>query len=210
MVKKEIYPKTQRIKENGEIFTITEKLDGSNCVFFKKDNTLYIALRKTIITLDELEEYKHILYKDMYNWLSDYGKILEELLNNNSAICGEWLGMGNINYEDTEIEDKYYMFAKANIDDDYHLYNISYDENLFIYPFINKEIPSFIKKVPIVVKTTDMPTKEYLDNLYDVYIMSVNRLVEGFVISYYDIVRKYIRMKKGKLVEYSENDRKKE
>ena len=118
--------------------------------------------------------------------------------------------MGNINYEDTEIEDKYYMFAKANIDDDYHLYNISYDENLFIYPFINKEIPSFIKKVPIVVKTTDMPTKEYLDNLYDVYIMSVNRLVEGFVISYYDIVRKYIRMKKGKLVEYSENDRKKE
>ena len=40
MIKKEIYPKTQRLKINGDKIYVTEKLDGSNLVFFKKNDIL--------------------------------------------------------------------------------------------------------------------------------------------------------------------------
>ena len=36
MIKKEIYPKTERVKETGGTIYITEKLDGSNMCIFKK------------------------------------------------------------------------------------------------------------------------------------------------------------------------------
>ena len=48
MIKKEIYPKTKRVSCKGNKVYITEKLDGSNLVFFKKNNELYIAQRKSI------------------------------------------------------------------------------------------------------------------------------------------------------------------
>lgn len=37
MIKKEIYPKTKRVSNLGDKIFITEKLDGSNLVFFKKE-----------------------------------------------------------------------------------------------------------------------------------------------------------------------------
>ena len=40
MIKKEIYTKTKRISCTGDKVYITEKLDGSNLVFFKKDDEL--------------------------------------------------------------------------------------------------------------------------------------------------------------------------
>ena len=43
MIKKEIYPKTKRIKVDGFKVQLTEKLDGSNLVLFKKDDKLHIA-----------------------------------------------------------------------------------------------------------------------------------------------------------------------
>ena len=46
MLKKEIYPKTARVKCNGETVCVTEKLDGSNLVIFKKNGMVYIAQRK--------------------------------------------------------------------------------------------------------------------------------------------------------------------
>ena len=58
MIKKEIYPKTIRLKNDSMVFHITEKLDGSNLCFFKKDNELHIALRKNIIKLSELVKSK--------------------------------------------------------------------------------------------------------------------------------------------------------
>lgn len=210
MIKNEIYPKTRRIPISGVKFLITEKLDGSNLVFFKKEDVLYIAQRKTIFTLSEAFENKDKLYKGLYQFLLDNGKELEDKLNNNSAICGEWLGMGAIKYQDQGVPIHiWYMFAKANITIDYKLINIKYDHELFIYSFVDQVIPDFIKFVPIVkVEDKIMPNKETLDTLYEKYVNEVNRPVEGFVISFDTFVEKYVRMKNNKVVEYSDSDHK--
>ena len=89
MIKKEIYPKTQRLKCSGEKIYITEKLDGSNLVFFKKNDIIHIAQRKNIYTINDIEntEIKGIMYKGLYQWLIDNKAILEEELLENSVIC---------------------------------------------------------------------------------------------------------------------------
>lgn len=199
---KEIYPKTKRVSCTGDKVYLTEKLDGSNLVFFKKDEELHIAQRKTIFKLSELEEVKDVLYKGLYQWLIENGQMLENELHNNSAICGEWLGMGCLKYSVDEFDKRWYMFAKANIDDDYNLYNLIYDHSLFIYPFISQEMPNFIGVVPEVVELNVLPTKEHLDSIYEKYCNKVNRNVEGFVINYKNMITKYVRMKNGKLQEH--------
>lgn len=199
---KEIYPKTKRVSCKGDKVYITEKLDGSNLVFFKKNNELYIAQRKSIFKISELEEVKDILYKGLYQWLSDNKEVLQNELHNDSAICGEWLGMGNLKYNVDEFDKRWYMFAKANIDDEFNLYNLIYDHELFKYPFISQEIPNFIGIVPEVAELNVLPTKEHLDNIYEKYCNKVNRNVEGFVVNYKNIITKYVRMKNGKLQEH--------
>lgn len=202
MIKKEIYPKTKRVSCSGDKVYITEKLDGSNLVFFKKNDELYIAQRKTIINISELEEAKDKLYKGLYQWLLDNKDYLHEQLINDSAICGEWLGMGKLKYDVGEFDKKWYMFAKANIDDEYNLYNLIYDHELFKYPFINQEIPKFIGVVPEITELIFLPTKENLDVIYETYTDGVKRDVEGFVVNYKNIIFKYVRMKNGKLEEH--------
>lgn len=208
MFKKEIYPKTPRVKELGDKIYLTEKLDGSNLVFFKKKSELYLAQRGNIISYSEIDEVKDKLYKGLYQWLKDNGQELKESINENSAVCGEWLGMGNIKYTIDIFDKRFYMFAKANIDDEYNLYNLKYDHELFIYPFVNQEIPKFLGIVPEVTELEVLPNKKYLDSIYEKYLAKVNRPVEGFVINYQNIICKYVRMKNGKIVEYSENDHK--
>lgn len=202
MIKKEIYPKTKRVSCSGDKVYITEKLDGSNLVFFKKNDELYIAQRKTIININELEEVKDKLYKGLYQWLLDNKDYLQEQLINDSAICGEWLGMGKLKYDVGEFDKKWYMFAKANIDDEYNLYNLIYKHELFKYPFLNQEIPKFIGIVPEVTVLNILPTKEHLDSVYEKYTSKVKRDVEGFVINYKNTISKYVRMKNGKLEEH--------
>lgn len=202
MIKKEIYPKTKRVSCKGDKVYITEKLDGSNLVIFKKNEELYIAQRKNIFKIDELEEVKGILYKGLYQWLTDNKEVLITELHDNSAICGEWLGMGCLKYTIDEFDKKWYMFAKANIDDEFNLYNLNYDHSLFIYPFISQEIPNFIGVVPEVAELNVLPTKEHLDSIYEKYCNKVNRNVEGFVVNYKNIITKYVRMKNGKLQEH--------
>lgn len=199
---KEIYPKTKRVSCTGDKVYLTEKLDGSNLVFFKKDDELHIAQRKTIFKLSELEDVKDVLYKGLHQWLIENGKPLENELHDNSAICGEWLGMGCLKYSVDEFDKRWYMFAKANIDDDYNLYNLIYDHNLFIYPFVSQEMPKFIGVVPEVAELNVLPTKEHLDSVYEKYCNKVNRNVEGFVINYKNMITKYVRMKNGKLQEH--------
>lgn len=202
MIKKEIYPKTKRVSCVGDKVYLTEKLDGSNLVFFKKNDILYFAQRNNIISIDEIEEQKGILYKGLYQWLLDNKEYLQEQLLNNSAICGEWLGMGCLKYNVDEFDKRWYMFAKANVDDDYNLYNLIYDHELFIYPFANQEFPKFLGIVPEVQELNVLPNKDYLDSIYEKYTNKVNRNVEGFVINYKNIVTKYVRMKNGKLTEH--------
>lgn len=208
MIKKGIYPKTKRVKCSGDKIYVTEKLDGSNLVFFKKNDIIHIAQRKNIYTINDIEntEIKGIMYKGLYQWLIDNKAILEEELLENSVICGEWLGMGCLKYSVDEFDKRWYMFAKANIDDEYNLYNIIYDHNLFKYPFKNQMIPKFIGVVPEVVELNVLPNKEYLDSIYEKYCKKVNRNVEGFVVNYNNIISKYVRMKNGKLKEHFDRE----
>lgn len=201
MIKKCIYPKTKRVKCSGDLVEITEKLDGSNLCIFKKDDCLFIAQRNTILSFDELEGKKQSLYKGLYQWLIDNFEMLNTI-RNDSVVCGEWIGMGKLKYSVDEFDKRFYMFAKANIDSEFNLYNIYYTHDLFIYPFENSEIPKCIGVVPIVRKLEFVPTKAQLDELYSRYCEKVGRDVEGFVVNYHDDIEKYVRMKNGMLQEH--------
>ena len=203
MIKKEIYPKTQRVICEGAKIQITEKLDGSNLVIFKtEDEILHIAQRNNIFDFNELKDNKDKLYKGLYQWLIDHKLELQQELYKGSALCGEWLGMGKLKYDVGEFDKRFYMFAKARITDEFDLTNIIYDHDLFIYPFNSQRIPSFIGVVPVVTEINNIPNKKQLDSLYEKYTEKVNRNVEGFVVNYDNRITKYVRMKNGKLQEH--------
>ena len=206
MIKKELYPKTKRISSIGTKIQLTEKLDGSNLIFFRK-TYLYVAQRNNIINFNELEQNKDILYKGLYQWIIDNRQQLEQI-HEGSAICGEWLGMGQIKYSIDCFDKRWYMFAKGNIDDDFNLYNLIYNHDLFKYSFDNQELPKCIGVVPVISDINFIPNKEALDSIYQKYCDKVKRVVEGIVINNNNHVEKYVRMKSGKLVEYSDNDHK--
>lgn len=203
---KEIYPKTKRISNAGNLFEVTEKLDGSNLVFYRQNEKLYIALRRNIFCLSELEDVKDILYKGLYEFLKEHGDFLEQSIHEGSAVCGEWLGMGAVKYDVKDFPLKYYMFAKARITEDLKLYNFDYYIEDFHWVFKEGEIPEFIGTVPHVCSLARVPNKEILDSIYEAY--EPDRKVEGFVINYNNMIKKYVRMSNGKLVDYNENDRK--
>ena len=204
-----LYPKTERVKvEEKYTCQLTEKLDGSNLCIFKKDDALYIAQRNNIIPVDELEENKNILYKGLYQWITDHKSYLLENLHDNAVLCGEWLGMGRLKYDVGEFDKRFYMFAKANITDDFNLKNIYYYHELFIYPFINQVIPNFIGVFPVVKELKVIPNKKDLDGIYESYCNKVNRNVEGIVVNYQNNVTKYVRMKNGKLQDHFDRERK--
>ena len=91
------------------------------------------------------------------------------------------------------------MFAKANVNEKFDLYKINYYQEMFIYPFINQEIPEFIGKVPVVAKMLRYPSISELDILYNDSCLTRARDVEGFIINSGNSITKYVRMKSGKL-----------
>lgn len=208
MKKIELYPKTQRISVDGEKIQITEKLDGSNLIIFKLNDEIYFAQRSTIFKFEELEENKQMLYKGLLGWANDHIEVLKEQLYEGTCLCGEWLGMGNIKYTIDEFDKRFYMFAKARIDEEYNLTNLNYNHELFIYPFNNQTIPEFIGIVPVVANIVYLPNKKDLDRMYKNYCEMEKRPVEGFVINCNNAITKYVRMKRNKLIEYSDNDHK--
>lgn len=203
MIKKTIYPKTPRIVIGKNPVTITEKLDGSNLVIFKKDSKLFFAQRNNILEAQELT--KQLAYKGLVGWVEKNGKLLEAELIEGAAVCGEWVGMGSIKYGEEALDKKFYMFAKANVNDDFQLYNIRYDHSLFVYPFEGQSIPECIGTVSIVEQTDCIPSIEHLDEIYADFCQKVGRSVEGFVIEHGNVISKYVRMKNGGLKKYEEN-----
>ena len=199
MIKKEIYPKTKRVSCDGFKVEITEKLDGSNLCIFKKDDVLYVAQRKTILSFDEIHEHQKSLYKGLYQWLLDNHESLNKI-RNNSVVCGEWIGMGKLKYQD--FDKRFFMFAKANIDDDFKLFNIIYYHDFFIYPFEDCIVPECIGVVPVVATLSTVPIKEELDEMYEIYTKEADRNVEGFVVNFNNSITKYVRMKNGKLTDH--------
>lgn len=198
MIKKQIYPKTKRVGYDSEI-AVTEKLDGSNLCLARLNDELLICQRKTILKLSEIDEHKDVLYKGLYQWLQEHGEELQEKLWEGAVICGEWLGMGRLKYD---FKNRFFMFAKANIDEDLSLYNILHDQELFIYPFVDQVIPDYISIVPEVA-ILGYADIDILNDLYANYTKDVERPVEGFVLNYGDgAVKKYVRMKSGKLEEH--------
>ena len=211
MIKKTIYPKTERVKISSEnVCEITEKLDGSNLCIFKLNEKLYIAQRNNIYGIDEIDtkEVKQVIYKGLYAWLLEHKAFLELELQDNSCLCGEWIGMGKLKYPVDEFEQRFYMFAKANVNPQMELYNFRYYHSLFIYPFKTQIIPNFIGVVPTAYKLGIVPDKNKLDELYTAYCKKTNRNVEGFVVNYNDRISKYVRMKNGKLTEHFDRESK--
>lgn len=206
MIKKEIYPKTKRMAIDGIKIQVTEKLDGSNLVIFKKNEKLYFAQRNTIFGFDEIEENKNSLYKGLYQWLIDNEPTLEIELYEGSALCGEWLGMGKIKYDVGEFDKRFYMFAKARVTDNFTLENIMYNHDLFIYPFASQTIPKFIGIVPVVADINYLPNKQNMDKMYSTYTLDRGRAVEGFVINNNDSIIKYVRYKNGQLTDHFDRE----
>lgn len=196
MLKKTMYPKTSRIGNKMGDILITEKLDGSNLSIFKLNGELYIGQRNYIFRLDEIDEQKEMLYQGLHDWLKENGEFLEKELHEKAVIIGEWIGMGRIAYT---WENKFFMFAKANVNEDFTLHKINYIHEYFMYPFVNREIPSFISIVPLVKELNVYPTIAELDSLYEKYRTEENRDIEGFIVVESHGIKKYVRMKRGVL-----------
>ena len=94
------------------------------------------------------------------------------------------------------------MFAKANVNDKLDLFNINYYQEFFIYPFVDKNTPDYIGKVPIAYTIEKQPEIEVLDMLYTDYQNEIGRSVDGFIINSGNSVSKYVRLKDGKLTEH--------
>lgn len=199
-MKLSLYPKTKRIHNEEPKIIITEKLDGSNLGFFNINNDLLIAQRNNVYFLSNIESDKKSLYKGLYQWLIDNGKNLKNSLNETSGVFGEWIGMGKLKYNN--LDKRFYLFAKANISKGLELKNLYYNRDYLIYPFKEKEIPSYISIVPIVSELNTIPSVKELDELYEKYTTTENRNIEGFIIANGDNIKKYVRMKNGKLANH--------
>lgn len=206
MLRKKLYPKTERVKLERSVI-VTEKLDGSNLGFFKLNGKLYIATRSHIIALEEIGECKSVVkYRGLYGFLEKNGADLEARMNEGSCFFCEWMGMGKLPYGKHFITEKTraYMFAKANVTDDFTTVGLKYDPALFIYPFVDQVIPDYIGVVPVVAECNELLSIAELDDLYDIYTGAVERPVEGFVVNTEGSIRKYVRFKNGKFGDHFE------
>ena len=193
-MKKTLYPKTERVR--AEKVTITEKLDGSNLGIFKLNDEIYFAQRNHILKESELT--KQNAYKGLRQWAEDNCDELNHLIEG-SCIFGEWIGMGKLKYR---LDKRFYMFAKANVSEEFEANRINYNHELFIYPFDDMKIPNCIGVVPIVDEGAVIPTIAELDILYNNRIKLTHRSVEGLVVNFGNGIKKYVRMKNGKLEEH--------
>ena len=192
-MEKILYPKTTRIQ--NEQIVITEKLDWSNLWIFKLNWELIIAQRNHVFKKSELT--KLVAYKWLIWWLEENESKLD--LHEWSWVFWEWIWMWQISYE---FDKRFYIFAKANIDEEYNIRNIKYDHKLLHFPFESGKVPDCIWYVPIVETTNQYVDIDYLNNLYDIYSNNKGRKVEWFIIINSWTITKYVRFKNGKQTEH--------
>jgi len=193
-MEKTLYPKTERIGD--EKIVVTEKLDGSNLGIFKLNGEIYFAQRNNVYKMSEL--IKDNAYKGLMFW-AEQNKTALMTIRENSLIFGEWLGMGKLKYD---FPLKFYMFAKANISDDIECSRISYIHEYFHYSFEDGIMAECIGIVPVVLYGEKLLDVSSLDLIYEKYVESVGRNVEGFVVRIGGVIKKYVRMKDGKLSDH--------
>lgn len=185
-MKKTLYPKTLRIGNNKII--ITEKLDGSNLWIFKINWKILIAQRNNCFYEDEIE------WESLYKWLKGWLKENKLDLLEWRWVFWEWIWMGKISYWETDINKRFYIFAKANINEKLEISNLNYNIELFVFPFESQNIPNCMWIVPELSYSWNIDLSS-LDILYNDYRKKVNRKVEWFIINDNNIIKKYVRLK---------------
>lgn len=206
-----LYPNTQRIKNSGTPYLVTEKLDRKNISIYKLDGKLFVGLRNNVFTLDEMVDKDNKSTSEFRDWFEKHGLDLQEKLYEGSCIHGEWLKRGIYirDYKKAGFDKGIYLFAKSRISKDgTSIEKLNYHLDELKYPFDGAEIPEYIGLVPKVSDIWVVPTKEVLDELYEKYTDGLDRRVEGFVVSRNNTIEKYLRYEGGKPVEYDENSHK--
>lgn len=202
-----LYPKTKRVTKNSAKTIVTEKLDGSNLGFAKVNGDLYVITRNNIYKASDRhdKEIKQRMYKGLWSFLEEFGDKLKEDLVDGALIFGEWIAMGRLKYPES-YHLQFYMFAKANVDEDFeNVSNMLYDKKFFKYSFVKQFVPIYLDTVPIVHTFNHYPGIDELDELYGHYVSDMERNVEGFILNQNNQVLKYIRNKNGKIEDHVES-----
>lgn len=219
MVTKEIYPKTPRLSSNPE-YQITEKIDGSNLcigkVILKGEPIIFVATRGIIYNGATEADCINKNYPKLRGWIKEHYDFFMQELHEGSVLFLEWTGQGGHNVKYDHHGAWYYGKGRVKSIEINSLNDISLDPSystysipLLIYPFISQEIPDFLR-IPWFINTCTLPDKAYLDNLFNEVNDEIHALtkIEGFVVWDGHRISKYVRRKNGKLVEYSDLDRK--
>lgn len=98
---------TEGVIKEGDIISISEKLDGSNAQFSLDDNEVYCQSRK--IKIDE-----NNTLRGFYGWVQDNIVPIKDRLNPKYRYIGEYLVPHKIQYK----EDKYHQFYMFSIWDE--------------------------------------------------------------------------------------------
>lgn len=212
--KKTLYPKTQRFNDNLSYWQITEKLDGSNLTLFKHGGELWIGTRNYVFCYEDIESKNDVGYDGLYGWLKEHADDIKDFLEEDEAICGEWIGMGKIKYRDA-LEHKLYVFGlgKIVVDIEKDLFKlVAIDRNVYYLEDLlySADVCEYMGVVPCVLQFVSIGNDDctsILDNLYEKYTFKVDRDVEGFVVTnlYTGQPFKYVRLKNGKLTQHEES-----
>lgn len=211
--KKTLYPKTQRFNDNLAYWQITEKLDGSNLTLFKHGGELWVGTRNYVFCYEDIESKNDIGYDGLYGWLKEHADDIKDFLEEDEAICGEWIGMGKIKYRDA-LEHKLYVFGRGKVvvDLEKDLFKlVAIDRNVYYLEdwLYSTNVCEYMGVVPCVLQFESIGNDDctsILDDLYEKYKFKVGRDVEGFVITnpYTGQPFKYVRLKNGKLTQHEE------
>ncbi|WP_289767448.1 RNA ligase family protein [Faecalibaculum rodentium] len=212
MIKRTLYPETPRIPEKTNNGVVTEKMDGENLTILKYNGELLIAQRNKIFNKDEVFSDGNIGYKGLKGWAREHWEWFDMYLNDNTALCGEWMVGRAKSYPPEVVDKKFYIFATAKVMPGLSLWDFDYYREHVDNAFgISEEFLdlNWLGFVPTVKRIYKFPNKDELDEIYEQYCKYVGgRKVEGFVINTNNMIYKYVRMKNGEVVEYSQTGRK--